>query len=60
VSSVVKDVDVFRALRKAGHRLAEIHVHYEQHPEYVKSLPHAASGLNNMIPPTLAALRTLT
>jgi predicted helicase len=30
----VKDVDVFRALAKAGERLAEIHVHYEQQPEY--------------------------
>ena len=34
VTSVVKDVDVFRALVKAGQRLAEIHVHYEQQPEY--------------------------
>jgi predicted helicase len=30
----VKDVDVFRERVKAGHRLAEIHVHYEQQPEY--------------------------
>ena len=29
-----KDVDVFRALVKAGQRLAEIHVLYEQQPEY--------------------------
>jgi len=28
------DLDVFRALAKAGQRLAEIHVHYEQQPEY--------------------------
>jgi predicted helicase len=28
------DVDVFRGLVKAGQRLAEIHVHYEQQPEY--------------------------
>jgi predicted helicase len=34
VPSVVKDVDVFRELAKAGQRLAEIHVHYEQQSEY--------------------------
>jgi predicted helicase len=28
------DKEVFRALTKAGQRLAEIHVHYEQQPEY--------------------------
>jgi hypothetical protein len=28
------DADVFRAFVKAGQRLAEIHVHYEQQPEY--------------------------
>jgi len=28
------DARVFRALAKAGQRLAEIHVHYEQQPEY--------------------------
>jgi predicted helicase len=28
------DSGVFRALAKAGQRLAEIHVHYEQQPEY--------------------------
>ena len=28
------DTRVFRALAKAGQRLAEIHVHYEQQPEY--------------------------
>ena len=28
------DRDVFRAFVKAGQRLAEIHVHYEQQPEY--------------------------
>ncbi len=33
-SSAVKDFDVFRALAKAGQRLAEIHVHYEQQPEH--------------------------
>jgi hypothetical protein len=27
-------LDVFRALAQAGQRLAEIHVHYEQQPEY--------------------------
>jgi|SRR5580658_1067372 predicted helicase len=32
--SAVKDVEVFRGLVKAGQRLAEIHVHYEQQPEY--------------------------
>jgi predicted helicase len=30
----MRDLDVFRALVKAGERLAEIHVHYEQQPEY--------------------------
>ena len=34
MSSEVKDVEVFGALAKAGQRLAEIHVHYEQQPEY--------------------------
>ncbi len=29
-----KDFEVFRALAKAGERLTEIHVHYEQQPEY--------------------------
>jgi hypothetical protein len=28
------DAELFRALAKAGQRLAEIHVHYEQQPEY--------------------------
>jgi predicted helicase len=32
--SAVKDVDVFRALAKAGQCLTEIHVRYEQQPEY--------------------------
>jgi len=32
--SAVKDVDVFRALVRAGARLADIHVHYESQPEY--------------------------
>jgi predicted helicase len=31
---VVADLDIFRAFVKAGQRLAEIHVHYEQQPEY--------------------------
>ena len=31
---VLKEVDVFRAFVKAGQRLAEIHVHYEQQPEH--------------------------
>jgi predicted helicase len=30
----IRDADVFRAFVKAGQRLAEIHVHYEQQPEY--------------------------
>jgi len=34
VSPVVKEVEVFRELLKAGQRLAEIHVHYEQQPEH--------------------------
>jgi predicted helicase len=34
VSPVVKDFDLFGQLAKAGQRLAEIHVHYEQQPEY--------------------------
>ena len=33
-SSAVQDLDVFRALAKAGERLTEIHVHYEDQPEY--------------------------
>ena len=28
------DLEIFRAFVKAGQRLAEIHVHYEQQPEY--------------------------
>jgi len=34
VPPVVKDFDLFSQLAKAGQRLAEIHVHYEQQPEY--------------------------
>jgi predicted helicase len=34
VSPVVKAFDVFHELAKAGKRLAEIHVHYEDQPEY--------------------------
>ena len=34
VSPVVKDFDLFSQLAKAGQRLAEIHVRYEQQPEY--------------------------
>jgi predicted helicase len=30
----MRDVEIFRAFVKAGQRLAEIHVHYEQQPEY--------------------------
>jgi len=30
----MRDIDVFRAFVQAGERLAEIHVHYEQQPEY--------------------------
>jgi predicted helicase len=33
-SSVVKDLEIFGFLVKAGQRLSEIHVHYEQRPEY--------------------------
>jgi hypothetical protein len=32
--SAVKDVEVFRQLVNAGQRLSEIHVHYEDQPEY--------------------------
>ncbi len=32
--SAVKDLEVFTALAKAGQRLAKIHVHYEQQPEF--------------------------
>ena len=31
---VESDAEVFRAFVRAGQRLAEIHVHYEQQPEY--------------------------
>jgi predicted helicase len=30
----MRDLDVFRAFVRAGERLADIHVHYEQQPEY--------------------------
>ena len=30
----VGNLDIFRAFARAGQRLAEIHVHYEQQPEY--------------------------
>ena len=33
-TSATTNADVFRAFVKAGQRLAEIHVHYEQQPEY--------------------------
>lgn len=33
-NSGAKDADVFRAFVKTGKRLAEIHVHYEDQPEY--------------------------
>ena len=33
-NSAARDVDVFRAFVLAGQRLAQIHVHYEQQPEY--------------------------
>jgi predicted helicase len=33
-TGITTDLDVFRALVKAGARLAEIHVHYEQQSEY--------------------------
>jgi predicted helicase len=34
VPSVMKDFEVFRSLAEAGRHLADIHVHYEQQPEY--------------------------
>jgi predicted helicase len=34
LAPVTSDGEIFRALVKAGQRLAEIHVHYEQQPEY--------------------------
>jgi predicted helicase len=34
VQPVVKDFDLFSDLARAGERLAEIHVHYEQQPEH--------------------------
>jgi len=33
-SGEMRDLDVFRAFVRAGERLADIHVHYEQQPEY--------------------------
>jgi len=33
-AELTSDLDVFRAFVRAGQRLAEIHVHYEQQPEY--------------------------
>jgi predicted helicase len=33
-TGITTDLDVFRALARAGLRLAEIHIHYEQQPEY--------------------------
>jgi predicted helicase len=42
------DIEVFHALAKAGQRIAEIHVHYEQQPEYplrkTESLPDLGLG----------------
>ncbi len=34
VSPVLKDFDLFSQMAKAGARLADIHVHYEQQPEF--------------------------
>ncbi len=34
LAPVASDAEIFRTLVKAGQRLAEIHVHYEQQPEY--------------------------
>ncbi len=34
MNSAVKAFEGFRSLSKAGTRLAEVHVHYEQQPEY--------------------------
>ena len=34
LASVATDLDTFRAFVRAGQRLAEIHIHYEQQPEY--------------------------
>ena len=34
LAPVASDAEIFRAFVKAGERLSEIHVHYEQEPEY--------------------------
>jgi predicted helicase len=34
LAPVASDADIFRALVNAGQRLSDIHVHYEQQPEY--------------------------
>jgi predicted helicase len=34
LAPVASDLAIFRTFAKAGKRLAEIHVHYEQQPEY--------------------------
>jgi predicted helicase len=47
VPSPGKDLDVFRAFVAAGQRLAEIHVHYEQQPEYpLKKVEKAGEKLD--------------
>ncbi|MFL6302699.1 MAG: type ISP restriction/modification enzyme [Candidatus Sulfotelmatobacter sp.] len=45
--ATLKKIDVFRAFVKAGQRLAEIHVHYEQQPEYpLKKVEKAGEQLD--------------
>jgi hypothetical protein len=47
VPSPGKDLDVFRAFVAAGQGLAEIHVHYEQQPEYpLKKVEKAGEKLD--------------
>ena len=38
----MSDLDLFRAFVRAGQRLAEIHVHYEDQPEYALIKPEKA------------------
>jgi hypothetical protein len=46
-SSAVSDFDVFQKFVRAGQRLAEIHVHYEQQPEYpLKKVEKAGEKLD--------------
>jgi predicted helicase len=49
-SSAVKDVEVFRAFVKTGKRLAEIHVHYEDQPEYkLKKIEKPGAKLDYLV-----------